>query len=147
MTFLASRPSHATRALTCCDVTIEAPNMWAGHRKMAAVAPFNISAHLRHLLLSKNQNCLQRLLLLYRRCLGTNSRRYLGPSGNPTTHAPAWQLYSGVCSRARYYSTASVAVAETVSLSPAVKYLVDTNNISDLSLITPSGPKDRILKG
>ena len=48
-----------------------------------------------------------------------------------------------------HYSTAALCVAadDGVSLSPAVKYLVNTNSISDLSLITPSGPKSRILKG
>ena len=57
-------------------------------------------------------------------------------------HALTWK-------EERYsYSTASLAVADKIlSLSPAVKYLVNTNNISDLSLITPSGPKSRILKG
>ena len=54
-----------------------------------------------------------------------------------------WQL---LLSGAKY-STASMATEATEALSPAVKYLVNTNSISDLSLIKPSGPKARILKG
>ena len=103
------------------------------------------ASHLKYLQLSKNKwnpNDLQRSLNLFRRCLTTRC-------SNSAAHAPSapgqWQLF-GV-STEKNYSTAFVAVKETVSLSPAVKYLVDTNNISDLSLITASGPKDRILKG
>ena len=59
-----------------------------------------------------------------------------------------WQLF--VRAGVMMCSTASVAVAgDALSLSPAVKYIVNTNCItqSDLSLIKPSGPKARILKG
>lgn len=118
---------------------------WAWHRsrKMAGI---KIGAsHLKYLQLSKSKwtpNDLLRSLNQFRRCLTT----VLPPEDSSTAHAPlSWQLLGG--SRVRWYSTASVALKETVSLSPAVKYLVDTNNIADLSLIKPSGPKDRILKG
>ena len=66
-------------------------------------------------------------------------------------HAPRtgkWQLFVGT--GLMMYSTGSLAVAsDALSLSPAVKYLINTNSITqaDLSLIKPSGPKARILKG
>ena len=115
-----------------------------GSKKMAGV---NVGAcHLRYLRLSKSKWNLisaQRYLHRHRGCL---TAHHSFPRDNSTAHAPStWQLL-GV-GRVRSYSTASVAVKEAISLSPAVKYLVDTNNISDLSLIKPSGPKDRILKG
>ena len=111
------------------------------------MAGVNIGAcHLRYLRLSKSKWNLisaQRYLHRHRGCL---TAHHSFPGDNSTAHAPStWQLL-GV-GRERSHSTASVAVKEAISLSPAVKYLVDTNNISDLSLIKPSGPKDRILKG
>ncbi len=40
-----------------------------------------------------------------------------------------------------------VARQQTPSISPAVRYLVDTHNIQDVSVIHASGPKNRLLKG
>lgn len=115
-----------------------------GSEKMAGV---RISAsHLKYLQFSRskwNPIDLQRSAHRFRRCLTTVLPHRSSPGDDSTAHAPSrWQLLGA--SGERCYSTASVA---TISLSPAVKYLVDTNNISDLSLIKPSGPKDRILKG
>ena len=119
----------------------------AAQKGIEKTAGVKINAwHLKYLQLSRsrwNPIDLQRSVHRFRRCLSTVLPHRSSPGDDSTAHAPSrWQLFGA--DRERCFSTASVA---TVSLSPAVKYLVDTNNISDLSLIKPSGPKDRILKG
>lgn len=65
--------------------------------------------------------------------------------------------YGRLCSQKLYLSAhlfasrgLAQAPAEAASgqmLSPAVRYLVDTHNITDTSAILGSGPKSRLLKG
>ena len=45
------------------------------------------------------------------------------------------------------HANGTPAIDSSVPLSPAVRYLVFTHNISDLSQLTPTGPGQRLLKG
>ena len=45
------------------------------------------------------------------------------------------------------HANGTPATDSSVLLSPAVRYLVFTHNISDLSQLTPTGPGQRLLKG
>ena len=47
----------------------------------------------------------------------------------------------------RSYSQAVPAIDASQMLSPAVRYIVGTHNITDISAIQATGPKNRLLKG
>ena len=61
-------------------------------------------------------------------------------------------LNNAHCNRFQLHTTnthpnGAPAIDPSVTLSPAVRYLVYTHNISDLSQLTPTGPGQRLLKG